>query len=165
MPEKARKVAELSVENIIHQGMKSFRIETTVAMPAEQVWQHFNRELFEHLKPGWMSLLIVRFDGCRTGDEFVLKIGPLRQIWHGKVSQHFESDSIWFFIDEGIRLPFPLRVWKHKHQIQDLNDHTLIIDDISFSTGFVLADFVLALILRLMFSSRSKTYRRLFGRP
>jgi len=142
--------------------MKKITISTRVNMPAAEIWPQFNEELFNHLKPPGMSLRIARFDGCETGDEIILIVGPFGQRWHGKVTAHGKTENGYFFVDEGVELPFPLKKWRHEHLINDLPERA-IVDHIQYSTGYILLDYLIWPALYGMFALRKPIYRKLFG--
>jgi ligand-binding SRPBCC domain-containing protein len=144
--------------------MTKIEIRTPVAQSADEIWPQFNEDLFKALKPAGMPMKIVRFDGCETGDEIILHVGPFRQVWHGKVTDHGKTAQGYFFVDEGVRLPFPLKKWRHLHAINDFPARE-IVDCISFSTGYKWLDFLIKPALYAMFAARRKPYQKIFGKP
>ena len=142
----------------------NFRIETRVGQSAKMVLDGFNEDLFLALKPPLMPLELIRFDGCEKGDkvQLVLGIKPLSQKWDALVVEHGEDDGKFYFTDIGETLPFPLKDWKHRHQILKLDDGSIIVDDITYTTGFSLLDVLMYPIMYLQFYIRKPVYRRLF---
>jgi ligand-binding SRPBCC domain-containing protein len=126
----------------------------------------FNRDLFLALSPPFPPFELVRFDGCLTGHEvhILLKTPGLLQKWVSLITDHQDSETEWFFIDEGRILPWPLSFWKHKHRVIKISDtESQIIDDIEFKTSpFWLAPFIYP-ALWLSFAIRPGRYRKFFG--
>lgn len=142
-----------------------FRIETEVGQTAKQVLSGFDESLFLALKPPLMPLKLLRFDGCEKGDrvELVLGIPPFSQEWNALVVEHGENDDAFYFIDIGEKLPFPLKDWKHRHLILKKGDKSVIVDDITYSTGLKLLDYLMYPVLYLQFYIRIPVYRKLFS--
>jgi len=142
----------------------NFRIETKVKQPAKMVLDGFNEDLFLALKPPLMPLKLLRFDGCEKGDkvQLILGIQPLSQKWDALVIEHGEDDEKFYFTDIGESLPFPLKDWKHRHQILKLEQGSIIVDDITYTTGFSILDFFMYPIMYLQFYIRKPVYSRLF---
>jgi ligand-binding SRPBCC domain-containing protein len=140
-------------------------IRTKVEAQFDKVVKGFDKQLFEALKPPLMSLDVKRFDGCLTGDEVHLSmgIGPFRQQWISVITYHKSTGNSFEFIDEGSLLPPPLRNWKHRHIIANESDHTLIIDDINYSSGLHVLDILMYPFLYFLFAARIPVYKRYFA--
>ncbi len=118
------------------------------------------------LKPSFLRLVVDRFDGCARGDEIHLRTGipGLLQPWVSVITEDALTEDSWLFVDEGKSLPFPLREWKHRHEVKRTNKGTSeILDEIEYSSGNRLLDFVLYAPLVLVFSVRAPVYRKVFG--
>lgn len=141
-----------------------FRIETKVGQKAEKVLSGFDESLFLALKPPLMPLKLLRFDGCEKGDrvQLVLGIPPFSQKWNALVIEHGENDEYFYFTDIGEKLPFPIKDWKHRHFIIKQNKEAIIADDITYTTGFLLLDYLMYPILYLQFRMRKPVYKKLF---
>jgi len=136
--------------------------ETKVEANLPEVKDGFNEELFLALKPWWMPAELIQF-GMELNDKVVLKIPP-NQTWISVITKiDQEEDLLFQFIDEGETLPFPLKSWRHIHRLESTEDGgTNIIDDINFSTGFMLLDCTIYPILWLSFSGRPRVYCKRF---
>jgi ligand-binding SRPBCC domain-containing protein len=145
--------------------MPGILISTFVPQQLETVRDGFNEQLFQKLTPPFIHSSIVEFGGCRKGDRVVLKVGlpGLTQIWESLITAEGSSDDLWFFVDEGIRLPFPLKRWQHKHLVKKAEEGSVIVDDIIYSTGFVLSDYLVYPFLWFMFYWRKPVYKRYFA--
>lgn len=141
-------------------------IKTTVAADHMTVWEGFNRDLFEALKPPLLPLTLKRFDGSTTGDEVHLTLGKgwLSQDWNARIIDHQIDSTECYFIDQGIKLPFFLRDWQHRHRIvKQIDGQTAIIDDIDFRTPLRLLDYLMYPVMYLQFYARKPVYKRIFG--
>lgn len=127
----------------------------------------FNEDLFKALKPPAVELNVLKFDGCKKGDEVHLEIsfGPLKQKWISLITDDLISDDVCFFIDEGKKLPPPLKSWKHIHRIRKIDDHNCVIeDDIEYSTGNSILDRLIYPILYAQFKTRKPVYQKLLNK-
>lgn len=139
-------------------------IRSIVATPFEQVQKNFDKELFEALLPLSFVASLARYDGSLPGDEVHIQFHvPWRSLWISRITESVHSASSFHFIDEGIRLPFGLRTWKHQHGLVKIDEHkTLIIDDIRFSTSNKVADLLTWPLLFLAFYPRKWQYKSFF---
>ncbi len=136
-------------------------ITTPVTSSHSDVFKSFDEKLFVALKPPLLPMNLLRFDGCEIGDQVHIDLGF--KIWISLITERVESLEESFFVDEGSQLPFPLRAWRHQHLIKKNGDHTLIIDNINFSSGFSLLDYAIYPFLYFMFWLRKPVYRKFFG--
>src|SRR5690606_10239216 len=128
---------------------------THVEQDHHSVYKGFNESLFLQLSPPLLPFELIRFDGCETGVRVILKVGLPVQIWESLIVSHGSSASDYYFIDEGVKLPFPLKSWHHRHGIEaDDNGGTVISDEITFSTGLKLLDFIAYPLLYSIFAYR-----------
>ncbi len=137
-------------------------IETPVAQDYKTVWAGFNEDLFLALKPIFPPLKLLRFDGSMAGDEVHVQI--FNQRFDALIVEQAELEGEIYFIDEGKQLPFPLKKWRHRHRMIQQAKGSLIIDDIQFSTGFVLLDYLVYPGLYLQFAGRKPVYQKIFGK-
>ncbi len=141
-------------------------IKTLVKGNYLKIIKRFDRELFETLSPPGAQIKLVRFDGSKTGDIVHLQLklmGLIKQDWISEITSDGQDDQKAFFIDEGKQLPFFLTSWKHRHVVENKNDHSEIIDDIHFKTPSWLTDVLLYPVLYLQFVYRKPVYRKIFG--
>ncbi len=125
----------------------------------------FDRKLFEALKPPIGKLEILKFTGSKKGDRVHLRfLSPVKTEWISDITQDEINEKEAFFVDEGVKLPFPLRYWKHKHIVQKITaDSSFIIDEITFKGSNFLFTFLLYPALYIAFWLRKKTYRSYFN--
>lgn len=145
----------------------NFKITTTVSTPFRQVFRLFTKELFIKLSPPFPRLKLLRFDGSNTQDHVAVELDFLlfKQEWESVIVEKKESKEEIYFVDEGIKLPFFLKKWKHKHRIiQKDNKQAEIIDEIEFETPFKPLDILLYPILYFQFAYRKPIYQKVFGK-
>lgn len=143
-------------------------LRTAVAQPPAQVMAGFTRELFVALAPPFPRLRVLRFDGCRTGDQVEIELDTVvkRLPWTSLIVDHGElPDGTLFFVDEGQVLPPPLRFWRHRHLIQPgPNGGSIIVDDLEYRSGSRVLDVLLRPAMWAQFAWRRPIYRRWFGK-
>lgn len=140
------------------------QIETKVAASLKKVKEGFTKDLFLSLNPPFPPVKLLQFDGCKAGDKVVLELNFLlfKQQWISDIIEDHQSEKSWHFIDIGTKLPFFLSQWKHQHGVESTGSGSIIIDDIDFSTGFLLTDLVMYPLLYFQFLYRKPIYKRLF---
>lgn len=139
-------------------------IKTRLPLNYREVLKGFTVDLFKALKPPLLPLEVERFDGCKVNDEVHLRVGPLKQKWVSLITSDFDSNKECGFIDEGKVIPFPLKYWHHTHRIVNISqDQSEIQDDIEYSTGIILLDYVLYPVLYVQFAIRPKAYKKYFN--
>ena len=111
-----------------------------------------------------MPVKLLRFDGCEKGDEVHVKLMGFIE-WRTRITKSHRSDKEISFVDTGGQLPFFFRRWRHHHRIQnDGATGSTIIEDITFSTGYLLTDYLLYPLLYIQFLYRIPIYQKRFGR-
>ena len=142
-------------------------IKTKVSENYKTVFKKFDRNLFLALKPPLIQLNLEKFDGCFTGDKVELSLGlfGIVQKWKALIVEQNESQDEIYFIDEGKELPAPIKQWRHRHGLENIEDKaTIIVDDINYSSNNKVIDFLLYPILYLQFWYRKPVYRRYFSK-
>ena len=141
-------------------------LRTAVAQPPAQVLAGFTRELFIALAPPFPKLRLLRFDGCRTGDQIEIELDTLvkRLPWTSLIVDDGQlADGTLFFVDEGQTLPPPLRYWRHRHLIQPgPQGGSIIVDDLEYRTATPALDALLYPAIWAQFAWRKPIYRRWF---
>lgn len=134
-------------------------LRSQVEQDLETVAKRFDVDLFKYLLPPGAELL--QFGGSHKGDVVHLKL-PLAGEWVSEISEHGSEEGVWYFIDEGRKLPFPLKRWKHKHILRATGDQTIVEDHMYFTTGTFLGNVLFYPVLFLSFLPRIKQYKRYF---
>lgn len=142
------------------------QLATKVGQSAQEVWEGFNEELFLKLAPPFPKVKLLQFDGSKKGDKVGLELNFIffRQKWISDIVENGENDGEIFFIDKGVVLPFFLKKWQHRHIIRKLDQGAEIVDDIDFSTGTIITDFLMFPGLFLQFLYRKPVYKRIFSK-
>ena len=142
------------------------RFEAKVNKSLGFVKNSFNENLFLSLKPPLMQLKLLRFDGCRAGDQVHLKMGAfgILQNWISVITSDHENEKEWQFVDEGTAIPWPLLHWKHVHRVIALSaEETLIVDDIEYKGVNPLMTALMYPSLWMSFSIRPRIYLKIFS--
>ncbi len=130
------------------------------------IMERFDIDLFKSLKPIGAKMTVTQFTGSKTGDIVALQFtSPVKATWVSKIIDHGQDEDTAYFIDEGDQLPFPLKSWTHRHIVERVDDdNSIIIDDITYSTGIRFIDFLIYPIMYLAFYPRKSGYRSYFNR-
>ena len=141
------------------------RFQTKVKGNYKDVIAAFDRKLFEALKPKMAKMEIVEFTGSKKGDRVHIRFtSPIKAEWISLITEDGADQSEAFFVDEGVKLPFPLTYWRHKHLVQKISeDSSYIIDDITFKAKNSLLTYLLYPAIYLGFAPRKKIYQQYFG--
>lgn len=143
----------------------NIQLSTKVNGNYKDIMRQFDRKLFEALKPSLADMEIVAFTGSKKGDKVHIRFNsPIKAEWISLITEHGENEKEAFFIDEGVKLPFPLSYWQHKHIIRKITDTTsYIIDDITFKgPNFVMSWFLYPAIY-MGFYPRKSIYKKYFN--
>ena len=142
----------------------NIQISTSVAQPPEEVWKGFNQDLFTALAPPFPPVNLLRFDGSLKGDEVHLELNFLlfKQEWNSLIVEQEKGEGEIFFVDQGIKLPFFLKLWQHRHRLVREGKGTKIVDDITYKTPFKLFDWLMYPAMWLQFAYRKPVYQKLF---
>ncbi|MBT8221442.1 MAG: hypothetical protein KJP00_16560 [Bacteroidia bacterium] len=130
------------------------------------VIHNFGEELFLALMPKILPVQLLAYDGDRVGGLVQIQMGvpPIEGIWVSKIISRSQRTDGLQFVDVGVELPFPLVNWRHQHVIKkDSGGRTVIIDDITYSTGSKFWDAITYPILYMMFAMRKPLYRKYFN--
>lgn len=140
------------------------RLETSVESTLEEVKLGFNEELFLKLNPPFPPVRLLQFDGCKVGDKVSLELNFLlfKQNWISDITEDYETESEWVFVDVGSKLPFFLSSWTHRHIVVKEGESAKIVDDIQFATGTLLTDLLFYPALFFQFLYRKPIYKRIF---
>jgi ligand-binding SRPBCC domain-containing protein len=139
-------------------------LKTIVNQEFNRVADHFDRDLFEFLLPPRFVARLVRYDGSVPGSVVHIRFNfPWPSDWVSKIITEKRDAGIYEFVDIGEQLPFGLKSWKHYHIVKKIDENnTLIVDEMLFSTGLKLFDFVVFPLLFTAFYPRKKQYKKYF---
>ncbi len=142
-------------------------LHTIVQGNYREVLGRFNQDLFVYLAPAFPAFTLLRFDGSSPGDvvEVQLSAAGFSVLWSARIIERQITGTEAWFTDHGEKLPWPLKKWQHRHLVTRLSENkSRITDEIYFSTGFLLADWLLFPVLRYQFANRVPKYKSWFGR-
>jgi ligand-binding SRPBCC domain-containing protein len=81
--------------------------------------------------------------------------------WSSLITEDKLTADEWFFIDEGVKMPFGLHYWQHKHRVKKINEESCeIIDEISFDTRNEFLNYLLFPFLWGMIFYRKPFYQK-----
>ncbi len=140
-------------------------LKTNVKQSPKQVWAGFDRSLFEKLAPPFPRIRLLKFDGSTTGCTVAVELNFIlfRQTWQSEITEHGETEEEIWFVDQGSRLPFFLKYWRHRHRLLQIEKGTQIVDDIEYRTGSVIMDYLMYPSMWAQFAYRGPIYRRAFN--
>ncbi len=128
----------------------------------------FNQKLFEALNPPFPPVKLLQFDGSEVGDMVGLELNFIffKQKWISRITENETSKDEWFFVDEGIQLPFFLKFWRHKHRVIRLSEtESEIRDEIQFQGRMALLTPLLYPALYGQFLYRRPLYKKYMKCP
>lgn len=147
--------------------MMNIKICTKVEAPLKSVIEGFDERLFNALVPPGFSMKLKQFDGVYAGaiirlTTYLFHLIP--QEWENHIISQEEDENSFEFVDHGIRVPPGLSSWEHKHRLLKKADHTLIIDDVSYTCPIRILELLFYPAIYFVFASRKRVYRGFFGR-
>ena len=139
-------------------------LQTRVEQDYLSVKKGFDQTLFQKLSPPFPPVKLLRFDGSSTGDLVVLELNFLffKQRWTSEITEDSTDEKEFYFIDEGIELPFFLKTWRHKHRVIQDGTGSIIRDEINYTAPFGWMTVLLYPALLAQFAFRIPIYKRLF---
>jgi len=81
--------------------------------------------------------------------------------WSSTITEDVDTKDEWYFIDQGVKMPFGLQYWQHKHRVKKIKELSCeIIDEISFDTGKLFLNYLLFPFLWGMIFYRKPFYKK-----
>lgn len=136
-----------------------------IPLPAEKAFSYFDENLFKALNPWFMPMKVELFEGCLPGNRVIVSLGVkfISAQWISEITSFEKNENEIFFIDIGKKLPFPLKLWEHKHRIVSTSlNQCKIIDEITYQSYCKLLDKILKPLMLLQFGCRKKIYTKFF---
>lgn len=140
--------------------MINITLRSKVSGELTAIYKHFDADLFRYLLPPGAQL--IEFGGSKQGDKVHLKL-PIAGEWISEITEDGASEDMCYFIDEGRKLPFPLKEWRHKHILHRQGNDTIVEDNMNYSTGNIITDILFYPVLFLSFFPRVWQYKRYFN--
>lgn len=143
--------------------MLSYSISTPIQAPISHVKELFTADLLLRLSPPFPRVSLQRFDGCKKDDNVILEINLVftKVTWSSLITEDKLTADEWYFIDKGVKMPFGLHYWQHKHRVKKINEDSCeIIDEISFDTRNEFLNYLLFPFLWGMIFYRKPFYQK-----
>ena len=143
------------------------KLSTRVNNDYLSIKEQFTADLFLALNPPFPPVKLLRFDGCKKGDQVALRLNFIlfKQDWESLITDDHTTETEFLFIDEGVKLPFMFTYWRHRHLIKSVGEQeSEIIDDIEYRTPAWLPAILLKPALWLQFAYRKPIYRKRLNR-
>ena len=149
-----------------------FTIRTQVKGPYRSVFDRFNSGLLTALTPPGMKMKVLRYDEPHEPGSMVeleaTMYGFIKQLWKNEITEVEHAEGKSWFVDEGRKLPWPVKKWRHKHIVQAAKDEhgepcAEIVDDIYYDAGWI--TFLVHPVIWAQFAYRKPVYKRIFGKP
>lgn len=139
-------------------------LKTSVKGNYKNIMAAFDRRLFEALKPPYGKMEIVEFTGSKKGDKVHMQfLSPIKAEWISDIVEDEITEERAWFVDVGVKLPWPLVTWTHRHIVEKIDvENSMIIDDITYTaSNFILSLFLYPAVF-LGFYPRKKIYQDYF---
>lgn len=141
-------------------------LQTPVEQGYLDVKSGFDESLFRKLSPPFPPVRLLRFDGSQKGDLVALELDFIffRQRWTSEITEDRTTELEFYFVDQGMELPFFLKKWKHTHRVISSGVGSIIRDEIEFEAPLWLMTSLLFPVLWLQFAYRKAIYQKVFRR-
>ncbi len=136
-----------------------FVVSTPIALDPKRAVEKFDAALFTALAPPFPKIRLVRFDENTV--EIAMNFFVFKTVWESRVYPTHVDDQQAYFVDEGVRLPPPLKFWRHTHRLVARGQGSVLRDEIEFSTGRGVLDVLIYPFLWAMMAYRKPIYRKL----
>ncbi|WP_216829493.1 SRPBCC family protein [Alkalihalobacterium elongatum] len=134
-------------------GKGTFRYETIINAPLSEVWDFFKSA--ENLAVITSFPKIKLSSDPRTVEgnliEMELDFGVMKKSWVASIVEVKEKE---YFIDTGLKLPFPFVEWKHQHRFEAVGKQTKMTDIVNYKAS--VPNLFVTLVLKQMFTGRKK---------
>ena len=139
-------------------------LKTPVVGNYKKVMAAFDRRLFEALKPPVGEMEVKEFTGSQKGDKVHIQFhSPIKAEWISDIVEDQVTDQRAWFVDVGVKLPWPLKTWTHRHIVEKVDDqNSVIVDDITFSGSNFILSLLLYPAMFLGFYPRKNIYKEYF---
>ncbi len=139
-------------------------LRTPVKGYYKNVMAAFDRRLFEALKPPVGEMEIKEFTGSQKGDKVHIQFhSPIKAEWISDIVEDQITEQRAWFVDVGVKLPWPLATWTHRHIVERVDDqNSIIVDDITFSGSNFILSLLLYPAIFLGFYPRKNIYKDYF---
>jgi ligand-binding SRPBCC domain-containing protein len=148
--------------------MPNFQITCRVSASLPYVWSKFDQNLLAKLAPPFPIAQIIQFDGCQVNDKVCIELDFLlyKTRWNSEITAYQVDATSYVFVDEGTRVPFGIKTWRHEHRIESISEQeSAVIDKIKFQTNHKLLDWLLFPLIWGMIAYRLPLYKKYLHQP
>lgn len=148
--------------------MPNFQITCRVSASLPYVWSKFDQSLLAKLAPPFPIARIIQFDGCQVNDKVCIELDFLlyKTRWNSEITAYQVDATSYVFVDEGTRVPFGIKTWRHVHRIESISEQeSAVIDKIQFQTNYKLLDWLLFPLIWGMIAYRLPLYKKYLHQP
>jgi ligand-binding SRPBCC domain-containing protein len=120
------------------------------------------------LAPPFPIARIIQFDGCQVNDKVCIELDFLlyKTRWNSEITAYQADATSYVFVDEGTRVPFGIKIWRHEHRIEAISENdSAVIDKIQFQTNYKLLDWLLFPLIWGMIAYRLPLYKKYLHQP
>ncbi|MDT8861680.1 hypothetical protein N0O92_15790 [Alkalihalobacillus sp. MEB130] len=140
--------------------MVVFTYKTRIEAPIEEVWAFFSTAENLAKITSFPKVSILSGPETRQGNliQMQLRFVCFSLKWESLIK---EVQAPHFFIDKGVKLPFPFLEWQHKHVFHVKGEYTIMEDIVEFRS--VVPSYLTKPLLLSLFRGREKAIRKEFG--
>lgn len=140
-------------------GKGRFEYRTVIKKDIRLVWDFFSDPVNLQKITSFPRVQIVRRSEQEEEDSIKIKLNffLFRITWDAVITEKRDQD---YFVDKGDSLPFPLKQWEHTHQFESSGTGTIMTDKVEYRA--FAPDFLVKMMLILMFKSREKKIKSIF---
>ncbi|SDN39575.1 SRPBCC family protein [Alkalicoccus daliensis] len=140
----------------------TFHFKTEIDKPLEQVWNFFQSNENLVAITGFPKISLLGDKEVFEGADIQLKMNFIfmKLHWQGEITEVADHS---YFIDEGKKLPFPFKSWKHVHAFKEKDAETTIMYDRVEFESYLPAPFI-NLMLTGMFKDRKRQLNGVLGK-
>lgn len=127
----------------------------------ETVWSFFQTNENLAKITGFPKIEILGDKDVFEGSNVHLKLNffIIKLTWQGEITKVVHEA---YFIDKGVKLPFPFKSWEHVHAFKKINDNeTRMIDKVEYESFF--PPFLINIMLKGMFTDRKRQLKKKFA--
>ncbi|SER47781.1 SRPBCC family protein [Salipaludibacillus aurantiacus] len=139
----------------------TFYYKTDILQPLETIWPFFQTNENLAAITGFPKIKVLGDKEVFKGSAVHLQLNffIVKLNWKGEITETADRK---YFIDEGLKIPFPFKSWRHVHAFKRLEGNgTRMIDRVEY-TSF-LPPFIVNLMLKGMFADRKRQLKKMFG--
>ena len=148
--------------------MPNFQQSCRVSASLAYVRDQFDKTLLAKLAPPFPIARIIQFDGCKEKDQVSIELDFLiyKTRWDSVITSEHSDATSFVFVDEGTKVPFGIKQWKHEHRMESISENeSVVIDKIHFQTNYKLLDWLLFPLLWGMIAYRFPLYKKHLHQP